>query len=144
MRHLLKRAIFLICFSQVYVLISCGDNEDNKIEGTQKNEVKTDSAAVNKTPDTVSAAEMKVMMEQPGIIVLDVRASGDYDKNNIDNTLNLDYNSDQFEENITFLDKEMTYLILSDSNEKSGNAVAKLRSKGYNSSLILNGADALK
>jgi rhodanese-related sulfurtransferase len=144
LRHLLKKAIFLIYFSQVYVLVSCGDNEDNKIEDTQKNEVKTDSSAVNKTPDTVSVSEIKVLMEQPGIIVLDVRASGDYDKNSIDNTLNLDYNSDQFEENITFLDKEMTYLVLSDSDEKSGNAVAKLKSKGYNSSLIMNGADALK
>ena len=124
-------------------LLSCGDKKEDIPENIN-NEVNKDSAEVNKIPDTVSVSEMKTLIEQPGIVVLDVRSSADYDEKSSDNTLNLNYNSDQFEENITFLDKEMTYLVLSDSDEKSANAVAKLRSKGYKSSLIKNGMDALK
>lgn len=143
MKYLLKKILYALYFSQVIFLLSCGDKKDDISENIN-NEVKKDSAEVNKTPDTVSVSDMKVMMEQPGIIVLDVRASDEYDKKSIDNTLNLDYNSNQFEENITFLDKEMTYLVLSDSDEKSAGAVAKLRSRGYKSSFIKNGTDALK
>ena len=143
LKYLLQKILYALCFSQVILLLSCGDKKEDIPENIN-NEVKKDSATVNKIPDTVSVSEMKTLMEQPGMIVLDVRSSADYDKKNTGNTLNLDYNSEQFEENITFLDKEMTYLVLSDSDEESANAVAKLRSKGYKSSLIKNGMDALK
>lgn len=141
MRYLRQRVIYLIYFLLFALFLSCGDsNEDTNVE------IKPDGniEEPKKQPDTISVLEMKTMMNEPGNIILDIRTMDEYDKVNIKNTLNLDYNSDLFEENITFLDKQMTYLVLSDSNEKSGNAVTKLRAKGYNSILIKDGIEALK
>lgn len=127
--------------SLAVLFFSCSENEDTTPE---VNVQKQDTVETKKQPDTVNVDELMKLMEEPGFVALDVRNSDDYETKNVPNSLNLNFNSGLFKENIQHLDKDMTYLVVSNSDEESGKAAEVLKSTGFKTILVKNGKDAFK
>lgn len=132
----------LIIFATV-LFCACSEEKD-VLQETPNDLPKPDTLEIKKHPDTISVDELVKLMEEPGYVALDVRNSVDYETKNVPNSLNLNFNSGLFEENIQTLDKDMTYLVVSNSDEESGKASEVLRSTGFKTIFVKNGKDAFK
>jgi rhodanese-related sulfurtransferase len=129
-----------IFFSLSVLFFACSEEKDTPPDKIQQK----DTIETKKQPDTVSVEELFKLMDEPGYIALDVRNSVDYETKNVPNSLNLQFNSALFKENIQTLDNDMTYLIVSNSDEESGKAAEVLKSAGFKTILVKNGKDAFK
>ncbi|HLT25029.1 MAG TPA: rhodanese-like domain-containing protein [Ignavibacteria bacterium] len=130
-----------LSISLAVLFFSCSENENTTPE---LNVQKQDTVETKKQPDTVSVDELMKLMEEPGYVALDVRNSVAYETKNVPNSLNLNFKSALFKENILHLDKDMTYLVVSDSDEESGKAAEVLKSTGFKTIFVKNGEDAFK
>lgn len=137
---IILNAIFIFAAVLFY---ACTDEKDVSQE-TPNDSPKPDTLEIKKQPDTIGVDELIKLMDEPGYVALDVRNSVDYETKNVPNSLNLNFNSGLFEENIQTLDKDMTYLVVSNSDEESGKASEVLRSTGFKTIFVKNGKNAFK
>jgi len=72
-------------------------------------------------------------------ILLDVRTKEEVDENKIDNSINIDFYSDNFKESILSLDKSKTYYVYCRSGRRSLNTVEFMRENGFNESYNVDG-----
>ena len=134
LKHI-RHGIYLLCCFIALSLASCEESdEDLESEFTDM-----DSLSTNLTPDTISVTELEDMMKLPGYIVLDVRSVAEYDSISIPNSLNLDVNSGQFEENLKILYDDHTYLVHSNNDTRAGKAVEILKKNGFKAILVKGG-----
>ena len=59
----------------------------------------------------------------PEFVIIDVRTPEEFAEEHIENTINLDYYSETFRDELNNLDKNKTYLIYCRSGRRSGNAL---------------------
>ena len=78
----------------------------------------------------------------PGFIILDVRTPGEFSSGQIKGANNIDFRSDDFETNISRLDKNKTYLVYCHSGNRSSQAVSMMKDKGFKSLKNLDGGIA--
>ena len=71
------------------------------------------------------------MLSTDSSIILDVRTPGEFAHGYINRAVNLDYNSEDFENNINKLDKNKTYFVYCYSGGSSGKAAGFMRSNGF-------------
>lgn len=72
-------------------------------------------------------------------IVLDVRTPEEYTNGYIGKALNIDYESDTFEKEISKLDKSKTYLLYCESGGRSKSALEVMHEQGFRNVFELNG-----
>ena len=72
-------------------------------------------------------------------ILLDVRTKEEVDENKIDNSINIDFYSDNFKESILSLDKSKTYYVYCRSGRRSLNTVEFMRENGFKESYNVDG-----
>ena len=72
-------------------------------------------------------------------IVLDVRTPEEYTNGYIGKALNIDYESDAFEKEISKLDKSKTYLLYCESGGRSKSALEVMHEQGFKNVFELNG-----
>jgi len=73
------------------------------------------------------------------IILLDVRTLEEVLQNNIKNSLNINYYSENFNESINKLDKEKIYYVYCRSGRRSMNTVLLMRELGFQNSYNIDG-----
>ncbi len=61
--------------------------------------------------------------DNPNFVILDVRTPEEFSSGHIENSINLDFFSETFRENLDELDKNKTYLIYCKSGGRSGSAL---------------------
>ena len=71
-------------------------------------------------------------------IILDVRTPGEFAQGYINRAINIDYRSNDFENNIDKLDKNKTYFVYCYSGGRSGKAASYMRSSGFKKVYELN------
>ncbi len=81
----------------------------------------------------------KKIAETKDAILLDVRTPEEYAERHIDNALNIDYNSNDFEKKIKELDKSKPVLVYCLSGGRSGKATKALADNGFKSVYNLDG-----
>lgn len=116
-------------------LASCEEGEDD-LESEFTDEDSTETETI---PDTISVSELEEMMDLPGYIALDVRTPAEYEEISIPNSLNVDFNSGDFEENLKLLYKDHTYLVHCRTDVRSGKAVNILKKNGYKAIVVKGG-----
>ena len=72
-------------------------------------------------------------------IILDVRTKEECSESKIPGSLNIDYYSENFKDNLDKLNKNLNYYIYCRSGNRSGKTVMILREKGFNNVFNLEG-----
>jgi rhodanese-related sulfurtransferase len=67
----------------------------------------------------------------PKFIVLDVRTPQEFEESRIENALNLDYHSNNFEAELSKLNRDGKYLVYCRSGRRSSNAVKLMDDLGF-------------
>ncbi len=71
-------------------------------------------------------------MQEPGIVLLDVRTEDEYVRGHIPNAINMDFYNPNFKTDIKKLDKDKSYLIYCAAGGRSKKTSRLLRDNGFN------------
>jgi phage shock protein E len=79
----------------------------------------------------LGAADFQAKSAESGVVILDVRTSGEFMMGHIENAINIDVEGMTFEGDIAKLDKSATYAVYCHSGRRSGIAVEKMKDAGF-------------
>jgi rhodanese-related sulfurtransferase len=79
----------------------------------------------------LDAAEFQAKTSEQGVVVLDVRTSGEFMSGHIANAINIDVEGMTFDGDIKSLDKDAPYAVYCQSGRRSVIAVDKLKAAGF-------------
>ena len=79
----------------------------------------------------LGAADFQKKASEAGVVVLDVRSTGEFITGHIANALNIDVEGMTFDGDISKLDKAATYAVYCHSGRRSGIAVGKMKDAGF-------------
>jgi rhodanese-related sulfurtransferase len=79
----------------------------------------------------LGAQDFQAKTTEAGVVVLDVRTSGEYMAGHIANSINIDVEGMTFDGDIKSLDKDATYAVYCHSGRRSVIAVNKLKDAGF-------------
>ena len=92
------------------------------------------------TKTNLSATEFaNKMKELPNASILDVRTPDEFSKGHLANALNYDWNGNEFENQITPLDKSKPVFVYCLRGNRSSSAASKMRSNGFTTVYELDG-----
>lgn len=81
----------------------------------------------------------KIKQDSENIVILDVRTKEEFEEYNINGSINIDYYSDNFKQQLNQLDKNKTYLIYCRSGNRSGETLKIMEDLGFKIIYDLNG-----
>ncbi len=98
------------------------------------------SCSNGQTQSSLSAKEFAAKLKDlPEATILDVRTPAEFSNGHLNNALNFDWNSSQFEEQIKTLDKSEPVFVYCLSGGRSSAAAQKMRSDGFKEIYEMNG-----
>lgn len=115
----MKKALALTIAPMLLLLAACG--------GT--------SAKINNLGADGFASDIK----NSGVVVVDVRTAGEYAAGHIENAINIDVESSDFDSKIANLDKTVEYAVYCHSGRRSGIAAEKMSKAGFEKITNLEG-----
>ena len=82
---------------------------------------------------TVSPEEALAILEDPpeGLVVLDVRTAGEFERGHLEGAVQLDFYGDDFATQVDALDKEVPYLLYCQSGGRSGQTLTMMGELGF-------------
>lgn len=104
------KKLIAVLFAATFVLTSCGS---------------TSGAS------DLSAADFQAKSTEAGVVLLDVRTSGEYASGHLEGALNIDVEGMTFAEEIKNLDPSKTYAIYCQSGRRSRIAVETMTNAGF-------------
>ncbi|MEN9352286.1 MAG: hypothetical protein RL476_246 [Actinomycetota bacterium] len=87
----------------------------------------------------LSVTEFSSKAAEAGVITLDVRTPGEYAEGHLEGARLIDFQSGNFENEISTLDKNATYAVYCRSGNRSGQAVKVMHDAGFHNVYNLNG-----
>jgi len=91
---------------------------------------------------SVAAQEFAQHIQEPEVIILDVRTPEEFAAGHIENAINVDFNNPaEFQATLATLDKQTEYAIYCRSGNRSGQAMEIMREQGFSS--ITNLSDGI-
>ena len=69
--------------------------------------------------------------QEAGVVTLDVRTRGEFNQGHIADAINIDVESDTFQNEVSKLDKTKTYAVYCQSGRRSGIATAEMKKLGF-------------
>ena len=87
----------------------------------------------------MNVSEFSKKITEAGVITIDVRTPGEFMTGHIQGAENIDFESGNFENEISTLDKNGTYAVYCRSGNRSGQAVAIMHDAGFHNVYNLNG-----
>ncbi len=87
----------------------------------------------------LSVTEFSSKVAEAGVITLDVRTPGEYAEGHLEGAQLIDFQSGNFENEISSLDKNATYAVYCRSGNRSGQAVKVMQDAGFTSVFNMNG-----
>lgn len=82
---------------------------------------------------------LKKITELPNAPIIDVRTSGEFEGGHIANSINIDWNGNNFDKEISAFDKAEPIFIYCLSGGRSGSAASQMRSQGFKEVYELDG-----
>jgi rhodanese-related sulfurtransferase len=125
----MKRLLVVLLVIAVTLTIGCPKTQPDITADTTPLEAQTPIIA------DISAQDAFIMIEEnqdnPGLIIIDVRTQAEFDSGHIENAVNLDYNSDSFQQELDSLDKDKTYLVYCAVGVRSASALEMMEELGF-------------
>ena len=87
----------------------------------------------------MNVSEFSKKITEAGVVTVDVRTPGEFMTGHIQGAQNIDFESGNFENEISTLDKNETYAVYCRSGNRSGQAVAIMHDAGFHNVYNLNG-----
>jgi phage shock protein E len=87
----------------------------------------------------LSVTEFSSKVAEAGVITLDVRTPGEYAEGHLEGAQLIDFQSGNFENEISSLDKNATYAVYCRSGNRSGQAVKVMQDAGFTNVFNMNG-----
>jgi rhodanese-related sulfurtransferase len=87
----------------------------------------------------MNVSEFSKKIAEAGVVTVDVRTPGEFMTGHIQGAQNIDFESGNFENEISTLDKNGTYAVYCRSGNRSGQAVAIMHDAGFHNVYNLNG-----
>ena len=87
----------------------------------------------------VSPKEFSDVTLQTGVVVIDVRTPDEFASGHLPNAININFESGNFDQEISTLDKSKTYAVYCRSGNRSGQATAKMAKAGFKNIYDLDG-----
>ncbi len=87
----------------------------------------------------LGVAEFQAKTQEADVVILDVRTKSEFNEGHIANSINIDFQSDTFLNEILKLDKSKTYAVYCRSGNRSGKAMATMSNEQFISLYNLNG-----
>jgi phage shock protein E len=87
----------------------------------------------------LSVTEFSSKVAEAGVITLDVRTPGEYAEGHLEGAQLIDFQSGNFENEISSLDRNATYAVYCRSGNRSGQAVKVMHDAGFHNVYNLNG-----
>ncbi len=87
----------------------------------------------------LSVTEFSSKVAEAGVITLDVRTPGEYAEGHLEGAQLIDFQSGNFENAISSLDKNATYAVYCRSGNRSGQAVKVMHDAGFHNVYNLDG-----
>jgi rhodanese-related sulfurtransferase len=97
------------------------------------------SSTGSATTVNLNVSEFSQKITEPGVIILDVRTPEEFASGHIAGAVNIDFNSVEFENEITRLNPSETYAIYCRSGSRSGKAASIMHIAGFHDVSNLNG-----
>ncbi len=86
----------------------------------------------------VGASEFIEKIQEPGVVIVDVRTADEFNAGHLLGAVNIDVNSSSFEAEIAALDKSVTYAIYCRSGNRSTIASGKMSDAGFTNLINFN------
>lgn len=83
--------------------------------------------------------QFKQKMDEPGVILLDVRSPGEYSAGHLPGAVNIDYNGKDFAGEVSKLDTSKTYLVYCTVGGRANKAAEQMKKSGFRSILEMQG-----
>ena len=91
-----------------------------KIKRNNKNNIKPEEAC-----------ELINNNNEDSLVILDVRTPKEYNESHIENSINIDYKSKNFKEEVEKLDKNNRYIVYCHSGRRSSDAIKLMEKSGF-------------
>jgi rhodanese-related sulfurtransferase len=89
--------------------------------------------------NNLSVTEFSAKTAEAGVITIDVRTPGEYAEGHLQDAQLIDFQSGNFENEISSLDKNATYAVYCRSGNRSGQAVKVMLDAGFTNVFNMNG-----
>jgi phage shock protein E len=119
----------------VFFLISVFLFTDNVLTGNVVYEINQNTSLIS---EDISVTQAKDLIKNTEIKIIDVRTTQEYNSNRILDSINIDYYSYNFKEELSKLDKDETYLLYCQSGRRSNNAKKIMQELGFKKIYNLN------
>ena len=97
------------------------------------------SCSSDSSAQKVSPKEFSEVISDPSVVILDVRTPQEFAEGHLANAINIDFQSGNFEQEITSLDKSKTYAVYCRSSNRSGEAVKVMAKAGFTNMYDMDG-----
>jgi rhodanese-related sulfurtransferase len=97
------------------------------------------SSTGSATTVNLNVSEFSQKISEPGVIIVDVRTPEEFASGHIEGALNIDFNSGNFENEITRLNPSESYAVYCRSGSRSGQAASIMHKAGFHDVSNLNG-----
>ncbi len=137
-------SFLIICFSFSAVMFSCGSS-GTEGEASTIAETPAATSEAESVPKTIKsfinldAVGFQNMMNDPNVVVMDVRRPGEIEYGKIEGALEMDVLGADFKERMQKLDKDKTYLIYCASGKRSVTACRAMSESGFEHLYNLDG-----
>ena len=129
-----KKIILTSAFCAV-VLMGCGsaerDDDSRLANANIINECQAGEGCENMISDSLSAAEFKKKVDSGEYNLIDIRTRDEYMNERIADVPNIDIYEDDFDERLSYLDKESKYLIYCRSGTRTKMGLQRMRALGF-------------
>jgi rhodanese-related sulfurtransferase len=95
--------------------------------------------STSSSANNLNVTEFSAKAAEPGVVTLDVRTPGEFAEGYIEGARLIDFQSGNFENEISTLDKSATYAVYCRSGNRSGQAVKVMQDAGFTSVFNMNG-----
>ena len=131
-RNRLWLGIFVLILTCITLFSGCTSTD----MGTEPKLAAVNETTVQSTMVTnVSAQEAFTLIQEklddPHFRIVDVRTPDEYDIGHVNGAINIDYNSDDFKDELATLDKSVEYLVYCRSGNRSSGAVKVMEELGF-------------
>ena len=121
---MITRLLLFLCLCSV---VACGQSQPADTASTE-----TTSAPAAAPPfATVSPDEFRDLMQDPDVVVLDVRTPGETAGGTIKGAVEMDFRDPAFRTKMAELDKDKTYLVYCASGGRSNSACEMMSEAGF-------------
>jgi rhodanese-related sulfurtransferase len=95
--------------------------------------------STSSSANNLNVTEFSAKAAEPGVVTLDVRTPGEFAEGYIEGARLIDFQSGNFENEISTLDKSATYAVYCRSGNRSGQAVKVMQAAGFTNVFNMNG-----